>query len=236
MRKKLIAAFSVAGVLLAALVIYFSTATDAALPEAEVAEMLEDRYNGQVEDIRSGQHENRLVYHTEIATAEGLYYVMVDAVSGMIEDIELLTLNENRDREQQLLSAEEINSIVLESAGENAVITEVEQAEREGRTIFRVTVEQDEGTGTFQLDGFTGEVLLYTLEAREEESPAGPISRQQAIDIALEEFPGEVDDVDLEQQGGRLVYEIEIENDETDVEAVIIIDAYTGEILSVELD
>lgn len=43
-----------------------------------------------------------------------------------------------------------------------------------------------------------------------------------------------IDDIDLEDKNGRLIYEVEIENGER--EAEIIIDAYTGEVIFVEID
>lgn len=56
------------------------------------------------------------------------------------------------------------------------------------------------------------------------------ISPEEAISIALGEYDGEVDDVDLERQGSRLVYEIEI--DDTD----IYVDANDGTVFNVEYD
>lgn len=60
------------------------------------------------------------------------------------------------------------------------------------------------------------------------------ISRQQAINIALSKFSGKVEDVELDDDDGRLIYEIEIENG--DKEAEFEIDAITGKILSIEYD
>jgi uncharacterized membrane protein YkoI len=56
------------------------------------------------------------------------------------------------------------------------------------------------------------------------------ISPEEAIEIALSEVDGVVEDVDLEHKGGQLVYEIEI--DDTDVH----VDATDGAVLYVEHD
>jgi uncharacterized membrane protein YkoI len=60
------------------------------------------------------------------------------------------------------------------------------------------------------------------------------ISREEAIDIALGQFSGTVDEVELDKDDGYVYYEIEIESAEGDAE--IEVDAFTGEILMVDID
>lgn len=60
------------------------------------------------------------------------------------------------------------------------------------------------------------------------------ISIEEAKRIALEEFSGKIDDIDLDIEDGRLIYEVEIERG--DEEAEMEIDAYTGEIIVIEID
>src|SRR5699024_2021150 len=60
------------------------------------------------------------------------------------------------------------------------------------------------------------------------------ISEQDARKIALKEFSGTIDDIELDEEDGRLIYEIEIEKGER--EAEIEIDAHTGEIIVIEID
>lgn len=60
------------------------------------------------------------------------------------------------------------------------------------------------------------------------------ISEQEARKIALKEFSGTIDDIELDEEDGRLIYEIEIEKGEQ--EAEIEIDAHTGEIIVIEID
>ncbi|MEI3614719.1 PepSY domain-containing protein [Pseudogracilibacillus sp. SO30301A] len=60
------------------------------------------------------------------------------------------------------------------------------------------------------------------------------IDASEAIAIAQKEFPGTVTDVELDEEDGRYIYEIEIKaNGE---EAEIEIDAMTGEIIVIEID
>lgn len=60
------------------------------------------------------------------------------------------------------------------------------------------------------------------------------IDHNEAVDIALKEFPGELESIELDEDDGQLIYEIEVKNGHQ--EADIEIDACTGEILLIELD
>jgi len=64
-------------------------------------------------------------------------------------------------------------------------------------------------------------------------SPA--LTATQAIEIALAEVPGEVQEAELETEDGSQVYEIEILNAEG-VEMEVEIDAETGMILEIEAE
>ncbi|WP_053073893.1 PepSY domain-containing protein [Bacillus sp. LL01] len=70
--------------------------------------------------------------------------------------------------------------------------------------------------------------------AKEEPAPS-MLTRDEAIEIALKEVPGKVEDVEIDEENGVKVYEVEIEMDD-DSEATIILNAYTGEIISLTWD
>lgn len=79
-------------------------------------------------------------------------------------------------------------------------------------------------------------------DKEKKEEPTTLISKEEAIQIALNELPdgltGEVDDVDFETSSERSYYlvEIEIDTDDEVDEVIYEIDAITGEVLSVEWD
>lgn len=60
------------------------------------------------------------------------------------------------------------------------------------------------------------------------------ISESEAISIAKSVFNGKLEDIELDEDDGRLIYEVELEsgNEEAEIE----IDAYTGEIIVIEID
>lgn len=60
------------------------------------------------------------------------------------------------------------------------------------------------------------------------------LSHEEAKEIALKEFPGRVTDLELDSDDGVYIYEIEIVNGEE--EASIEINAYTGNVVMIEID
>ncbi|MFA9559278.1 PepSY domain-containing protein [Evansella sp. AB-rgal1] len=243
MVKRLYLFLGVGAVLLVGVVfVLMISSTDAALLEEEVAEIVSDRFSGQVTSIELVQRNGHPYYDVEFLSPNGVYYIQMDGESGLIH-----IMNKLADRDDEYVDGpgheispigmEEAERIIKETVSEDSRVLNLELVEQEGRLIYRIQLEQPDGIGRFEVDALTGEILLYSIDAVEDDdSSAGPITRDRAIEIALGEVNGEVDDVDLEEQNGRLVYEIEIENKETDREATLIIDAYTGEILSVEWD
>src|SRR5690625_7204740 len=71
-------------------------------------------------------------------------------------------------------------------------------------------------------------------ERKETEEKSTAISIDEAVDIALSKFTGQVTEVEVEEEDGRLIYEVEIESGEE--EAEIEIDAHTGEVSVIEID
>ncbi|WP_339229881.1 PepSY domain-containing protein [Oceanobacillus sp. FSL K6-2867] len=73
-----------------------------------------------------------------------------------------------------------------------------------------------------------------TEENKENDASNAMLTQDAAKEIALKEFAGTVVDLELDEDDGRKIYEIEIENG--DDEATVEIDAYTGEILVLDID
>ncbi|WP_096186843.1 PepSY domain-containing protein [Evansella halocellulosilytica] len=235
MNKKTIV-MMISGCLLLSLVLIFTfiTDTEAALSEADVQSILEDRYRGEAKAIA---HSGSL-YEVEFHSPFGQYLIEVDQNDGTIVSFTQTSQQSDYDgweegRDGETLSVNEIRDITRQTLSEDVEIQEATLHDEADNPFYRVKVVTSEGDGSLEIDARTGEVLLYTVE---EEAPPEPISEQEAINIALSEHTGEIDDIDLEEQDGRLVYEIEVENDDTGIDADIIIDAYTGEVLSVEYD
>lgn len=199
--------------------------------EPELIAAMEARYNGEVMDIH-----DRDPWVLELHNQHGVYEITVDQDNGRMIGMAKLSQDSayepDEDTTGQLYGFDEINRLVEEEFGSGVEILESRFMD-EDPPYYELTIRNGDQTGELEMDALTGDIRLYTVR---ESEPIEPISREEAMQIALEAHPGEVDDVDLEEQDGRLVYEIDIENEETEVDAEIILDAYSGEILSIELD
>ncbi|MGM0838242.1 MAG: PepSY domain-containing protein [Bacillota bacterium] len=145
-------------------------------------------------------------------------------------------------------SEEEIQDLV-ETQYEGSQIQSITLKETE----YVVMIENEKGVYQIVIDGESREVTsLKRLQANlegtpppsEEPKPTEPsaeapppaiLTSLQAMEIALQEVSGKVDDIELDEENGIKVYEVEIEVDE-ETEALVIINAYTGEILSLTWD
>lgn len=85
-------------------------------------------------------------------------------------------------------------------------------------------------------------LTMITLFEQNEKTTTPPpekeqvmLSQEEAKQIALQQVNGIVEDIEVEEENGLVVYEVEIEINEDD-DATVIINAYTGEIISVTID
>ena len=151
------------------------------------------------------------------------------------------------------LSADEISSLISQQyPGE---IKELGLDSSDGNHVYHAVIESHGNRYNLLLDARNGEVLQLKVSephfsAEEDDRPkengedtwnppkkAGNnsmLTEEEAVNIAQEEFAGKVTDVELDEEDGRRIYEIEIERGED--EATVEIDAYTGKVLKLEID
>ncbi|AXI08021.1 hypothetical protein CV093_03155 [Oceanobacillus sp. 143] len=150
----------------------------------------------------------------------------------------------------QLSSAEVRELVLAQHSGE---ITEFELEKDFNKAVYEVEVISDGIEYDLRLDGDSGEVLRTKEkelaeqveftdddsdgldEVKNENQANGEkINLQKAEEIALNEFPGTVNQLELDEDDDRLIYEVEISNGKE--EAEIEIDAFTGNILELDTD
>ena len=152
------------------------------------------------------------------------------------------------NKTEALATETEVRELV-ESQYSGSIITSLEQKDE----IFEVYMENDMGEYALTVDGRTSEITSLKLVSRKgapgggeqkpsddpdektEEPAPSMLSREEAIKIAITEVPGRVEDIELDEEDGIKVYEVDIEVDD-ESEATILINAYTGEILSLTWD
>ncbi len=146
----------------------------------------------------------------------------------------------------------EASDIVLEKV-ENGVIHEAEKDRENGRLLYEIEVKNDEYEFEFKVDAENGEIIKEEKEERRggKAAAAGEngntenavkdeavISIGEAKGIAKKEVPGELEDIELERENGKLLYEVEIKNHQNgdDDDVTVYVDAITGKVLFVEWD
>ncbi|WP_197284395.1 PepSY domain-containing protein [Bacillus sp. JCM 19041] len=82
----------------------------------------------------------------------------------------------------------------------------------------------------------TGKVERTKEIEQVDEKPVsdGQISEEEAKETALKEFKGTIVDIELDDDDGLLVYEIDIETDSQ--EGTVVVNAFTGEVESVSIE
>ncbi|KGA97719.1 hypothetical protein AJ85_05835 [Alkalihalobacillus alcalophilus ATCC 27647 = CGMCC 1.3604] len=221
--------------LLASIITWNIVSSNSLLTEAEIVELVTERYTGTIQAIEQLNENGEEMYHVYFESAQGPYLVEMDAITGSIKTLRQLddsteesTPNESEDKR---LTPQEIQKIIEKELDEEVTLLTVE-LDSEQQTTYLIKAEQENGIATIELDIQTEQFNSYILERKE----LSFITEQEAADIALAEVQGEVDDIDLERRNDRDVYEVEIEEFATGEDMLVTIDALTGEVISVELD
>lgn len=83
--------------------------------------------------------------------------------------------------------------------------------------------------------GLTGTSLAVAAQTDTNEAPlTSDLSISQVSEIALGAQAGTIEEIELENEDGKAVFEVEIKTDTGEVE--VMIDAATGDVLSMEQD
>lgn len=255
--------FAIAGiaVVVLALVIWqlLGTTTSAnPLSEADAKKLVEDIYNGEIMDTSKKADQ----YHLTVQLKSGVYIILVDRNTGDIGGITKATeqkenhteqeqtiVNDEEQREDndsalaenntpghRLISEKEVMKMILQE--EKGHVTRLERKREGTETIYFAVVRHNNNKTTYKIDATTGEIIEKQSHRKKQSStgyPTNIISEQKAIQLALQQVSGEVDDVDLEREDGLIFYLVEIERND-DQEAIVQINAITGETMSITWD
>lgn len=218
MKKKL--GFIISGVVAIGIlgfgILYSSTSqAEASLSTNDIEDMVNEQYPGEITEIAQETEFNRAVYEVEIKTKDREYDIKLDGKTG-----EILNITENPIKEKA-----EVNNEKNQSKEEK--VEDHTSKEQEEEVV--INEKKDEKSKHKQQKN-----KEQKSEQKKSEEKRAIISIEEAKRIALAEFSGEIDEIELDTEDGRLIYEVEIERG--DKEAEFEIDAYTGEILLIEID
>lgn len=222
--------------------VYHSNAsqTDPTLTPTDIEELVKSQYPGTITELELDKDANGSVYEVEIANDGIEYELKLDGQTG-----EIINLKEKRMDAKQRASTKEVIDLKDKEKEQKAKEKEEkeakekeEQEKKEQEQKEKVKEKEQEQaqpkTEVNKNDPSTTKEKEQQTEEKENKAKNTVIDVDEAINIALAKFPGTVDEVELEEEDGRLIYEIEIEaNGE---EAEFEIDAYTGEIIVIEIE
>ncbi|WP_235616313.1 PepSY domain-containing protein [Lysinibacillus parviboronicapiens] len=193
---------------------------DKPLGEAEAISRIEELYNGQVEHIKKRGENYEIVFFRGGAT----YAIELNQHTQQVSNLKI------KKPANKLLTEQEIRPRAL--AHTPGMIDSVTLTD----TTYMVQIKKEDMVKKLTLDAYTGKVLteVEVQQVTEPDEGTSVISKQQAIQIALQQLNGEVDSVDYEktEDGGYYLVEIETDKDE----AVFQIHAVSGKVLSVTWD
>src|SRR5690625_4600499 len=202
MKKIWIIAAVIIGVTILGIGIYQSNAVhgEPDLSQGEVKEIVESQYPGTITEMILESDTQNAVYEVILESDGKGYTIRIDGNTGEVLDMQ----------------AEDLPGAQVRENADNGSSKSGSTAENEQEETKKRNDNQDEGARE-QND-----------ELEEDQRERTTIDTEEAKRIALNEFDGTVTSLELDEEDGRLIYEIEIERGED--EAEIEIDAFTGEI------
>lgn len=172
-----------------------------------IKEQIAGQYSGEIQEMKFSEKDGN--YHAVIKADSGPFQLVADGDTGRIV------------RLQQIQSEDPVELMEKKKMKADLANQKEETA----------TTDQDRESPTDKQEEESNE----KSSVKQQELTKQPIlSYGEATDIALAEFNGVVDEVELDEDDGKLRYEIEIENG--DMEAEVVIDAYTGKVVIIEID
>ncbi len=168
--------------------------------------------------------------------------VEIDAYSGEIKKWEAKAIKTTTSQQKQtqltIISKERAIQIAMAKAGSGFKVIEVELDDDDDDREYEIELRSDTQIIEAEIDAYTGVIKEWEVETLKKVSTTKPtmITREQAIAIAREKIGNAptLEEIELDDDDGRMVYELEFEYQDKEYEFEI--DAYTGEILEFEID
>ncbi|MCG7314196.1 PepSY domain-containing protein [Priestia flexa] len=194
------------------------------LSESDIQSLVKQKYEGQIERIKKIDNQ----FHVQLTNQNNTYEIMVDGVSGDIVDFSKVSKSTNQEKPPPQLTEEQAKKKALER-----VQGTVENV-KESNEHYDITIKSDDGTHIVKVSRPDGSIENISNPPKNEQLTT-LISKEGAKKIALEKVKGTISSVELEDDDDQLLYEVEIDQS-PDEEATVLIDAYSGEIISIQFE
>ncbi|WP_017795680.1 PepSY domain-containing protein [Oceanobacillus kimchii] len=181
-----------------------ASSSEPKLSQAEIKELVEAQYPGNQNEPNLQLKDGEPVYQVEVQQENGSYEVLLDGNTGKVLDI---------------------------------YQTEAEKAENVEPDDNNNTTPDENSNKDNDQDGQQNNDDTDKADKDEPSSEQGNnaiISSDEAKEIALQQFSGTVSELELDEDDGTMIYEIEIVDGNK--EANIEINAYTGNVIVIETE
>jgi uncharacterized membrane protein YkoI len=205
--------------------IYHSNAAQAepGLSKEEIRALVEEQYPGTITELELDKGFNRAVYEVEVTSNGKEYEIELDGNTGEVlklqEKEKRVADNDSTVNDSNKVSIKEKNDDAEDTNTSNDDKNNVDDKAEDTSNQSQKDVKDEKDEGNQSKEDNTKNVVIDVEAAKK---------------IALGEFPGTITDLELDEDDGRLIYEIEIESADGEVELEI--DAYTGEIIYISID
>lgn len=248
MKKKIgliIGTFAVATTL--GLGIYHSDASQSepSLTEDDIVSLVETQYPGTITTINLEKEVNKAIYIVEIKGEGKEYKLKLDGDSGEVLKLDEKTImkaqtdsdketanQKQKDNEQTEADKKDEKLVMTEKKEQTKEEEQAKEKQQEAEQETKPKAEQEKQDNKKEPKSEKKEKPKEKVQKKKSNNAL--IDINEASKIALREFAGTITEVELDEDDGRLIYEIEIEAG--DQEAEIEIDAHTGEVLVIEID
>jgi len=146
----------------------------------------------------------------------------------------------NQSSKQNIITEQEATDIAAKAVG--GTVNEMELDEDDNRYVYEFELNTSKGEAEVKVDAVTGKVLEKEYdddndddrEEKDQFSKQNIITEQEAIDIAKKAVDGTVNEMELDEDDNRYVYEFELNTSKG--EAEVKVDAASGKVLEKEYD
>ncbi|MBE7148656.1 hypothetical protein FUT12_13870 [Bacillus mycoides] len=167
------------------------------LSEKQIQNIVFEQYPGKIKSMKLVSKGEQDVYKVNLSNEQGAYEIIVDAQNGNIKRAKEISLN------GKTITKEKAEEMALQKV--QGIIKQTILEKRNGLEIFVITVETNATQSTIvEIEKTTGKIQLL-------EKQTTKVTEEQAKEIAVQQVPGNVKGIRLEQKNEKNVYVIEIE-------------------------
>ncbi|RKQ30912.1 PepSY domain-containing protein [Oceanobacillus halophilus] len=248
MKKKVIAAIgamAVAGTIGFAFSQSGVVNADPKLSANEIREQVNAEYPGTITELELDKKGKNSVYEVEVELEGKEYELKIDGDTGEVIKLEEKVISQKTKPKSDDKDDKQADD---KQKKEKVEITEKKESTNKDKAE-EVKTEDNKKAETKSDDSQDDKKAKTKSDAKQDDKPKKStndvkdnkssskktvIGSNQAKKIALQNFDGTIEELELDDDDGRLVYEIEMYKGNS--EAEIEIDAYTGEVLVIEIE